>query len=469
MHVDFSAMHRALNPDVVALIGDRPSRGHTFIPAMRHVKGRLYSVQSDPREIPAIEKLGVTNYTSLDQVPEHIDYAIIAVSRRFAADSLRACIQNSVGAVSMYTAGYAETGTTDGIHAQEEIKRIAEDAGQILLGPNCMGLHNPSKGVCYLPMQPIYDEGRVGFATQSGSHGNTFSLAAPENGLPITRLVGFGNGVVLESADYLEYFAADPQSEAIALYIESLRDGPRFFRILRETTPKKPVIIWKGGQSPDGSRAAASHTASLAESMDVWRAAARQAGAIMTDSLEETVDVLKALIRLPKFLGNGSGLAGGMGGQSVSIADLFAKNGMRVPALSDAAYERLGSFFSLVGASFTNPIDIGSNKDQLDTIMEILANDPGIDLLAMQIGILSADRMEIAEEQMDALERIAAKTTKPVLAIPHSPIPQAHAQVLRQIELRLDKAGIPSFASYERAAKALHRALEYHQFLEYLG
>ena len=466
MPLDFPSMDRALSPKAVAVIGDRPSRGHAFLPALVRLKGNLYSVQSDPRVVPVIEKLGVRNYASLDQVPEHIDYAIIAVSRKYAAEALRECVRNKVGAVSMYTAGYAETGTQEGVLAQEEIRRMAKEAGLILLGPNCMGLHNPSAGVCYLKDQPVYEGGRVGFATQSGSHGNTFSFAAPYNGLPITKLIGFGNGVVLESADYLEFFAADPKTEAIALYIESLRDGPRFFRLLRSVTPKKPVVIWKGGQTEDGKRAAASHTAALAESMDLWRVAARQTGAILTSSLEETIDTLKALLRLPRFREGRCGLAGGMGGQGVSNADAFAKVGLRVPPLSNNSHDELGKFFNVVGAGFTNPIDVGSNRREIDSILGIVAQDPGIDVIAVQIGLLSLDRAQVQEDLVAAMERLAKRTSKPIIGIPHSPAPYAPATALRQFEERLGAAGIPSFPSYDRAATALRNALEYYRFLE---
>ena len=458
-------MDRAFEPKTVAIIGERATRSHSFLKSMRRFKGPLYSIQSDQREIAAIEALGIPNYTSLADVPEPVDYAIIAVSRRYAADVLKECIRHGVGGVSMYPAGYAETGTEEGISAQEEVKQIAREAGQIVLGPNCMGLHNPSRGVCYLPMQPIYDGGRVGFATQSGSHGNNFSLAAPYNGLPITKLIGFGNGVVLESADYLEYLCADPKTEAIALYVESLQDGPRFFRLLRETTPKKPVVVWKGGQTEGGRRAAASHTAALAESMELWRAASIQTGAIITSSLEETIDALKALVLLPRLEGDGCGIAGGMGGQSVTIADAFGQAGLRVPALAPASYERLREFFSSVGAFYANPIDIGSNSAQVDTIMDILATDPGVDILVMQLALLSVDRLNIAEGQERALKRIAERTGKPALAIPSSPTAYAHAEALRGIEERLQAAGIPSFPSNERAARGLSHALGYYRFL----
>ena len=464
MPIDFDTMNRAFTPKTVAIFGDKKASGFMWLNGMRNFKGNLYSIQLDPKEIPLIEEMGVKNFTSLEQVPEHIDYAVVAVPRKFAPLVVADCIKHKVGAVTLFTAGYAETATQDGKDAQAELLKQAQDGGLMLLGPNCMGLHNPSAGVCFFPAQPTYDGGRVGVSSQSGSHANALSMAAPDNGLPITKMISFGNGIVLENADYLDFFSQDPETEAIIMYIESLRDGPRFFKLLREVAPKKPVLIWKGGQTEDGKRATASHTAALAESMAIWHAAARQAGAIMVNSMDEATDTLKALLYLPKFTGDGCGLTGGAGGQSVSITDAFSKAGMRVPAISKASSDKLGEFFSLVGASYGNPIDMGSNRTEIDTIMDILAADPLIDIMVMQMGVMSANRGQSAlDAQIEALIRIRDKAAKPVLAIPHSATPLQHAEMLQKVNTRLQDAGIPTFPSYERAALALKNTVDYHR------
>ena len=384
--------------------------------------------------------MGFDCYPTLDAIGAPVDYVIVALSRKYAADGLRECAEAGVGGVCMYTAGYAETGGADGVEAQAEIERIARDASLVMLGPNCMGLHNPGRGLCYLPFQPVYDGGYVGFASQSGSHGNFFSIAAPDNGLPLSKMVSFGNGVVQESTDYLEYFGQDPQTRAIVLYVESVKDGRRFLRVLREVAARKPVIIWKGGRTEDGRRAAASHTAALAESMALWRAAARQTGGVLVTSIEEALDTLQVIMKLPELHGPGCGLIGGQGGQSVAIADAFAEHGLRVPPLSDASKEALGAYFKLVGAFAANPIDLGMNVADIDRTLDILEADPGIDLIGMQIGILSNEERHqgIRAAHVRSIKRTFGRGRKPAVAIPYSLLPYEHARNPAR-----DRAGAP--------------------------
>ena len=465
MSIDFAAMDRALNPKTVAVLGERTSRAHMFLPALRRFKGALYAVQPDPEEARRITEMGFECVPTLDAIDEPVDYVIVALSRKYADDGLRECARAGVGGVCMYTAGYAETGEPGGAEAQAEIERIARAASLVMLGPNCMGLHNPSRGVRYLPFQPLYDGGYVGFASQSGSHGNFFSLAAPYNGLPLSKMISFGNGVVLESTDYLEYFGQDPQTRAIVLYVESVKDGRRFLDVLREVAARKPVILWKGGRTEDGRRAAASHTAALAESMAMWRAAAQQTGAVLVTSIEEALDTLQVIVKLPELHGAGCGLIGGQGGQSVAIADAFAEHGLRVPPLSDASKAELGAYFKLVGASASNPIDLGMNMTDIDRTLDILEADPVIDVIGMQIGILATEERHqgMRAAHVRSSKRTAARGCKPAVAIPYSLLPYEHAEVLRETEQELRDAGIPCFPSYHRAAKAIRNAVDYHQ------
>ncbi len=466
MAVDFARLDRALNPRTIVVFGDKNANEFLWLNSLRNFPGKLYSVQVDSAEMEQIEAMGVTNFTSLADVPGPIDYGIVAVPRSVAGRILADCIEYDVGAVTMFTAGFAETGTDDGREAQDRIEAMATEAGMVLIGPNCMGLHNPSLGIGFSVSQEKYEGGNVGFASQSGSHAIAFSLAGPANGIKISKMVSFGNGILLENADYLEYFAQDPQTEVIAMYVEGLHDGRRFFDLLKKTTPRKPVVIWKGGQTEEGKRATASHTASLAESMAVWEAVARQTGAILVETLEEAVDTVKALLYLPPVTGYGCGLTGGAGGQSVSLTDAFAKAGMAVPALSEDSYKTLAEFFSLVGASFRNPIDMGSNRREIDTILDILAGDPVIDIVVVQMGSLLHPRSrKTMASQADALIKLRERTEKPVVAIPYSAAPHREAELLAEIEIRVQDAGIPAFPSFQRAGNALKNVVGYHRGL----
>ena len=464
MPVEYKTLDRVFNPKTVVVIGDKKATGYMWLNANKTFKGKLYSVQIDPNEIPNIEAMGIKNYKSLAEVPEPIDFAIVAVPRVVAGRIVTDCIKNKVAGAALFTSGFAETGTPEGAQAQEALLKLTRDSGMVLVGPNCMGLYNPSLGLRFGPDQPVYEGGTIGIASQSGSHAGSLTQAAPEHGLKISKTVSFGNGILLENADYLEYLAQDPQTKLIAMYVEGLQDGRRFFKLLKQTTPKKPVIIWKGGQTAEGQRATSSHTASLAESMAIWNAVAKQTGAILANSVEEVLDTLKALVYLPKLTGAGCGLTGGAGGQSVSITDAFSKAGMTVPALSPESYKKLEAFFSLVGASFRNPIDMGSNRKEIDTILAILDEDPNIDVVVMQIGMTAARNLSMANAQIEALLRFKEKTKKPLVAIPYSMAPYRDGTLLRDVESKFQSAGIPCYPTYERAGRALKNVVDFHRF-----
>ncbi len=457
-------LDRVFNPKVVAVVGDKKASGYMWLKSVQSFKGKVYSVQVDPNEIPNIEALGFKNCKSLLDIPEPVDYVIVAVPRAVSPRIVADCIKKNVGGATLFTSGFAETSTPEGKELQDKLFHMAKDAGMILIGPNCMGVYNPSLNLGFFPEQPKYEGGTVSFSSQSGSHCHAMSVAAAANGFKINKAVSFGNGIVLENADYLEYFAGDPQTKVIGMYIEGLKDGRRFFKLLRETTPRKPVLIWKGGQTPDGARATSSHTASLAESAQVWDAVIRQTGAIRVDSMEEMVDTLKAVVYLPPVTGYGVALAGGAGGQSVSIADAFSKAGLKVPAISGESYKKLESFFSLVGASFKNPIDLGSNRAELDTILDIVSEDPAFHTVVMQIAMSVWLRTRsMGRAQLDATVRFKAKGKQAVIAVPYSVAPYQDGEKIAALDAELLAAGIPTFPTYDRAAKALKNVIDYYR------
>ena len=464
MRVERERLDRTINPRTVAVVGDAKIRNYRWLKSMETFQGPVYSVQVDPDEIPNIEALGVPNYASLLDIPDEIDFVLVAVPRNVAPFILRHCVEKNVAGAAFFTSGFAETDSEDGRELQATLTELARDSGLALIGPNCMGLYNPGVGVRFGPHQPSGFAGRISFAAQSGAHTGDLIEAAHDAGVLLGKAVSFGNGIVLENADYLEYFAGDPSTDILAMYVEGLQDGRRFFRTLRETTRHKPVVLWKGGRTEDGGRATRSHTASLAGSSEVWDAACRQAGALQARNLTELVDILKALTLVPPFTGDGVGIAGGSGGQSVAMADAFATAGLRVPTLTEESYAQLGEWFSLVGASFRNPIDMGSNRTELEQIFGILDRDEHIDAIVMQIRPRPQDDpdRELLEELVEALARSNERSAKPHIALLHSPKPLAHAEAMREIATTLAAQGIASFDTYDRGARALAAARAWH-------
>ena len=461
-------LDRAFNPRSVAVVGDKREMGYMWLRSLAHFQGRVYSVQIDERELPGIEELGVKNYLSLLDIPDEIDYVIVAVPRAVAPKIVKDCIEKKVGGVMLFTSGFAETNTEEGIRLQRIIAEMAREANLNLIGPNCVGIFNPKIGLCHAMDQYYGDGGNVGFISQSGTHATFFSLMGEVNGIRVSKSVSYGNAVVLDSTDYLEYLGEDEDTEIIGLYIEGVKNGRQFFSTLREVAKRKPVLIWKGGQTEEGSRATASHTASLAESPLIWEALIRQCGAIKVDNLEQLLDTIAALLYARPATGNRVGLCAMTGGQSVVIADAFAKAGLEIPLLTERSYREFASFFDIIGSSYRNPLDISSNFRSLDNIIrciDILNNDQHIDAVVLELSVLFLTRLgwlvpNFFDNLIDALTDYKTRSNKPFLTILVSAHAESEAITAKK---KLVERGIPSFPSFERGAKTLKKVVEYYR------
>jgi len=467
-------LDRAFNPRTVAVVGDKRGMGYLWLNCMKTFVGKVYSVQVDANEIPGIEAMGVPNYKSLLEIPDEIDYVVCAVPRPVAARIIADCIEKKVGAVALFTSGFAETETDDGIAAQEQITQMAREAGLLLVGPNCMGIYNRRLGVRHSTDQVAGDAGNVGFISQSGTHCINFSLVGAVRGVRCSKSVSFGNAVIFDASDYIEYLANDPETEVIAMYIEGMKDGRRFFRVLRETARHKPVVVWKGGVTTAGARAVYSHTASLATAPAIWDAAMRQAGVVQTENLDETIDAVNALVYAKPTTGRRMGLIAMTGGQSVVITDAFEREGLEVPLLTSGSYEKLASFFNIIGGSYRNPLDAGGTigmgfvPGNLQKLFDILEEDDNVDAIAMEVGAsFIARRLRENPAMLDQMVATLAthkeRSAKPFVAIAH---PGHVEDVMADIRSRLVERRIAVFGSFQAAAKALRRAIGYWRMRE---
>ena len=464
-------LDRVFNPRSVAVVGDKQALGYMWLRSLSHFQGKVYSVQIDPNELSGIAQLGVKNYPSLKDIPGTVDYVIAAVPRAVAPIIVKDCIQKNVGGVCFFTSGFAETSTEEGIRLQQAITDLAREAGLLVIGPNCVGVYNPKIGLRHNPVQDYGEGGTVGFIAQSGTHATLFTLAGTRNGIKFSKSVSYGNAAILDSTDYLEYLKKDRETEIIGMYVEAVKDGRRLFRCLREIAEKKPVLIWRGGESEEGARAPASHPGALAQSSVIWQTLIRQCGAIRIENLDEMIDTVKGLLYLKPARGNRVGLIAMSGGQSVAIADTFAKEGLRVPELSRSSYERLSTFFNIIGGSYRNPFDISSSFlmsenaiSNLVNMLDVMEQDPNIDCIVLELfTIISpfSHDLEQPDPLLDTILEFKGRTKKPFLTI----VTTAHRETLAiEIRDRLTGKDIPCFPSFERGAGALKRLVDFYRF-----
>jgi acyl-CoA synthetase (NDP forming) len=463
-------LKRGLEARTVVVIGDKRMGGYMWLRAMKHFSGKLYSVQIDPKEIAGIEAMGITNYKSLAEVPDPIDYAVSAVPRQVAPRILQDCVDHKVAAISFFTSGFSETSEELGIRLERQLKEIALSSDIALVGPNCMGLYNPEVGLSNFPDLKVGVGGDVCFISQSGTHTINFCSQAPLRGLRINKAASIGNALMLEAADYLDLMAEDARTRVIGMYVEGVRDGRRFYESLRRAAARLPVVLWKGGMTEAGARATFSHTGSLATPAAVWNSMVKQSGAVSVASLDAMLDAIEALARGRAMKGRRMGLVAMTGGQSVVITDTFAAAGLEIPTLSDSSYEELKTFFNVIGGSYRNPLDAGGtimggevNRGNLARILDILDRDSVIDAIVLEIGTgLRAQRWATHEDELTSLlDHIAEfnrKTAKPFFVILHP----AHVEsIVAHAKQLARERGLVVFDSFERSAAALKVSYDY--------
>jgi acyl-CoA synthetase (NDP forming) len=465
MKVDFSKLDRAFNPRVMAVIGDKRESNYMWLRAQKSFRGKLYSVQIDPKEIDGIKELGIQNFTSLLDIPGPVDFAIVAVPRSVALRVLADLIRKDVGAAHFFTAGFAESDTDEGRELEKKMTEMARAAGFHLVGPNCMGIYSPGAGVKQNSEQSDA-VGHVGFISQSGNHAVNFVQEAHIQGVDANKVVSYGNGIALDSADYLEYFSADPEIRVIGMYVEGVKDGRRFLKTLSEAASKKPVVVWKGGRSDEGVRAIGSHTGSLAIPQEIWDSAVRQCRAVSVPRMEELIDTLKALLYLPPVKGDTVAAVGGSGGGSVAVSDAFAEAGLKVPPLSQSSYDEFASFWLNIGGGYKNPVDTyNPNRREMKRILDILSRDGNTDNIVALFAARHAGPggQNPLDMQLGPFVGLRQKTIKPVMAcITGSSSAETAAASLELME-RLQAAGIPAFPGMERGAAALRNARDHYR------
>lgn len=462
------------NPRNVAIIGASPQDLATHAQMKTKIRDRLYLVNPKYKEVR-----GKKCYAGILDVEADIDYVIIGIAAAALPKALEECIQKGVKVAQIFTAGFSETGIPERIEQEEHLKRIT--AGRIrLIGPNCFGVYCPKAGLSIVPEAPE-EEGHIGVVAQSGSFAESFSYFATTKNLRFSKVISYGNAADLDGADFLEYLADDPDTKMIAFYIEGARNAARLKAALANAAGRKPVIAIKGGMTEQGMRAAASHTASLAGTPEIWRALFRQTGALQVENFDEMVNTLMAFDTSPLPAGRAIALITNSGGFSVIQTDLCMKAGIEVPRFSPETVDALRKLVPAAGTSIGNPLDawpiyynIGPSGNIAD-IIGIVASDRNIHTLVFQFDQfrylrrimgtgIDAHMQRLIELMVEGCERARENERKPVV-ITVSLDPYLEDEEDRHYNLLIKKAftakGFPVYANLDGTIKAVANLCKY--------
>jgi acetyltransferase len=403
-------------------------------------RGRIIPVNSRADTVQ-----GLPAVPSLLDIEGGVDLAVIAVPAAAVLPVLKECVSKGIGGAVVISAGFRESGG-DGVRREAELREWLREQPIRVLGPNCLGWIRPARrlNVTFAPGMP--EPGGIAFITHSGALAVAILDWARDRRVGFSLFASLGNQADVNESDLLEATAADPETRVIACYLEGVADGRRFLGALGRAAAVKPVVLLKAGRSPEGARAVSSHTGALAGSDRAFDAAARQAGALRVDTVEELFDVARGLASQPLPRGRRLVVVTNGGGLGIVAADAARAAGLTMEAPSEPLRRRLAEGLP-AAAGLGNPVDLVGDADarRYGHALHTLGGDSADAMLVLLTPQAATDAASIA--------RTIAGSTR------GWPIPVVAAFVggarVAPGARALEEAGIPCYAFPEPAVKTL--------------
>ncbi|MCI4330531.1 MAG: acetate--CoA ligase family protein [Thermoplasmata archaeon] len=400
---------------------------------------------------------GVRCYPSVEELPETPELGVIIVPAPKVSPVADALGRRGTRGVVVISAGFKEVGGS-GIALEEELVRTVRKHRMSLIGPNCFGILNtdPAVGLNATFSDSLPARGNIGFVSQSGALCAGILRYGAAERIGFSRFLSVGNRAGVDENDLIHSLGADPATQVILLYIESLADGRRFLETAREVTELKPVLVIKSGRSAIGERAARSHTGSLANAAQdrLFDALFEQSGVLRAESIGE-------LFRMAKIFSSGLRLEGprlailtNSGGPGIVAADACARHGLELPTLPPVTRESLAGFLS-PSSALGNPVDMTADArpEQYRRALELLLANPEVNaalVIATPTGIMTGRAVS------EAILAARGSSGKPVTACLFGLTDLSHDVSF------LEEHGIPTFTFPEEAISGLGSLSKYH-------
>jgi acetate---CoA ligase (ADP-forming) len=436
-------------PRSIAVVGASRRRGNLGGEILhnlaRSFRGDLYAINPSAGEIDGIRSFG-----NLREIGAAVDLAVIAVPASYVEGVIDDCAAAGVPAAVVISAGFGETGEA-GRETEQRIVQKIRASGMRMVGPNCMGVINTDPAVrmqaTFASVDPAH--GNIAMSSQSGAIGLAVLDYARTQNIGFSTFISVGNKADVSGNDLIQYWAEDPSTDVMLLYLESFGNPRKFAEIARRVSRKKPIVAVKSGRSAAGARAAQSHTGALASADAVVAELFRQSGVIRTDTLEEMFDVASLLAQQPLPAGRRVGIITNAGGAGILAADACEARGLELPALSPATASALREFLP-AAASVANPVDMiaSASAEEYRRTLQAMIDDGSFDaLLVIYIPVLPTDAEAVAAAVREVAVNAGGKT---ILANYMGAHDAPHVL-----------SPIPAFGFPERAVAALARAVTY--------
>jgi acetyltransferase len=444
LHYESQALDAIFAPKNVAVVGATETAGSVG----RTVLWNLISSPFGGAVFPVNPKrpsvLGIKAYTSISNVPEQVDLAVITTPAHTVPNIIKECGDVGVKGAIVISAGFKETGP-EGVELERQIMAHARRGKMRIIGPNCLGVMSPISGLNATFASKMARTGSVGFISQSGALCTAVLDWSVQENVGFSSFVSIGSMLDVGWGDLIYYLGDDPRTESIVIYMETIGDARAFLSAAREVALTKPIIVIKPGRTAGAAKAAASHTGSLTGSDEVLEVAFRRSGVLRVNSIAELFYMAEVLAKQPRPKGPRLTILTNAGGPGVLATDALITNGGQLAELSE---ETMGAFDNLLPAAWShnNPVDIlgDASPDRYAEALKIAAQDPNSDGMLV---ILTPQAMTDPTETAEKLKPYGQSLGKPVIAS------WMGGDDVKDGEAILNRSNIPAFPYPDTAAR----------------
>jgi acetyl-CoA synthetase (ADP-forming) len=450
-------LRRLFDPRGVAVIGASKNPGKLGYHVMKSLteggfKGSVFPINPGETEL-----FGAKAYPSLAGVPHGVDLAVVVLPAQAVPEIIQQCSAKGVRGIVLITAGFKEIEAEQGAQLQEEITRLANEAGIPIIGPNTFGMVNLHQDLnaSFTPEFSRVRKGGVSLISQSGGMAHMLAFLALEQNVGFSKIIGVGNRCNVGFAELLEYLVGDETTRVIAMYMEGVDDPHRLMDVARRVRGRKSVVVYKVGRSEVSDKASQFHTGSLAGQYKVYQGAFRQTGMLAVHSLEELLDAAKALDTCPLPEGNRAAVLSGQAGPGMAACDVCEEMGLVLATFSEETQARINAALPPL-ALRSNPVDMGPAWYSPQAIAEVAdasLGDPNVDGVVLCIAYASAN-IGAVESLSGVLKGWTG--TKPIACCLSAP-----GELWEEGIRSLEEAGVPNYPTPERAATALGNLWRY--------
>jgi len=439
-------MQNFFTPKSIVIIGvskDPKKVGHIIFKNL-YKKFKVYPVHPNETTI-----LGEKAYAHIENIPQHIDLAIIAIPAKSVIRAVRECGRKGIRHCIIVSSGFKEIGNNS---LEYELAKALEEYNMKCVGPNCLGVFDAHSGLdsLFLPVKKLTrpKAGGISFISQSGAVGSAVLDLLADEHLGFAKFISYGNGTNVQEFDYLNYLGKDPQTKVICMYVEGIQEGRKFMDAAKKI--KKPIILLKGGRSEHGAKATLSHTGSLAGSYEIYKAACEQSGIIVSESLEEVFDIAKLFEMLPKPKGKRVQVITNGGGYGILTIDECEAQKVHLAEMSFHTREFLKHHVPKI-VTIANPIDLvgDTTNERYGLTLKMCVDDKKSDIIIL---IILHQTPLIDENIVEVVKKHTGK--KPIIVI------STGGKQTKILSKRFEEARIPVFTFPKDAVSAIKKWVE---------